>query len=141
MSEMMADRQEIVLAARETEISRALEFVEEIMVRAGFSPPKVLEVQLAVEEACMNIALHAYPDGEGSFKITSDPTENGLVVTIEDQGMRFDPTKAEEPSLEEDVDERPIGGLGIHLIKSFVEDVRYEFKDGKNMLILVIKME
>ncbi len=137
----MADRQEIVLAARETEISNALEFVEAIMARAGFCMPKILEVQLAVEEACMNIALHAYPEGEGSFKITSDQTESGLVVTIEDHGMRFDPTKAGDPSLSENVDERPIGGLGIHLIKSFVEDVKYEFKDGKNVLILVIKRE
>ena len=141
MSEMMAKRREIVLAARESEVSRALEFVEEIMAESGFSPPKVLEVQLAVEEACMNIALHAYPEGEGSFRITSDPTDRGLIVTIEDQGTRFDPTKAEGPSLVGDADERQIGGLGIHLIKSFVEDVKYEFKDGKNMLILVIKRE
>jgi serine/threonine-protein kinase RsbW len=137
----MTNKCNIALAAKEEEIPRAMEFIEEIMARASFSPGKVLEVQLAVEEALMNIMHHSYSECNGEINLTSETHGDCLVVILEDEGARFDPTKADGPKLSDNVEEMPIGGLGIHLIKSFVKAVRYEFKDGKNTLILIIRRD
>lgn len=137
----MIQKREITLAAIVDEFPRAAEFIEEILTESGFSMKKILEVQLAVEEACTNVINHGYEGGEGSIRITSEAQSDHLVMTLEDEGPQFDPTTVGEPSLTGDVDERDVGGMGVHLIRSFVEDLKYEFVDGKNTLTLIVKRE
>jgi anti-sigma regulatory factor (Ser/Thr protein kinase) len=89
----------------------------------------------------MNIITHGYKEKKGSIHISSFAQDDHIVMILEDVGVRFDPTQIDEPALNEDLEERSVGGLGIHLIKSFVEELRYEFVDGKNALTLIIKKE
>jgi len=137
----MSSRQEIVLMAREDNIPKAIKFIEDIMTSADFASTKIMKVRLAVEEVCNNIVHHAYPEQKGSFRLISSSIGGSLVVVIEDEGIHFDPTKTDGPLLVDNVEERSIGGLGIYLIKSFVEEMRYEFVDGKNTLTLIIKKD
>ncbi len=130
---------EIIVPAKEEEIPRISEFVKEVMTAEEFSMQKVLNTQLAVEEACINIIEHGYKGGAGSIRISIDPADDRLIMTIEDEGRQFDPTKAPELLFIDDIEKRTAEGLGLHLMRSFVEDVRYEFRDGKNTQMLVIR--
>jgi anti-sigma regulatory factor (Ser/Thr protein kinase) len=141
MSEKMIKEREITLATNTEELPKAIRFTEEILTEAGFGKKKILEIQLAIEEAYMNIITHGYKEKKGSIHISSFAQDDHIVMILEDVGVRFDPTQIDEPALNEDLEERSVGGLGIHLIKSFVEELRYEFVDGKNALTLIIKKE
>lgn len=132
----MDEDHEITVVAKTEEIPVISEFIEELMKTYGFDMKKIMEVQLAAEEACTNIALYAYPGREGNIHIEAKVGDS-LHLNIEDDGTPFDPTKCDSPSTEADAEERPIGGLGIYLIKTYVDDVSYEFKEGKNVLRLV----
>jgi anti-sigma regulatory factor (Ser/Thr protein kinase) len=137
----MIKEREITLATNTEELLKAIKFTEEILTEAGFGKKKILEIQLAIEEAYMNIITHGYKEKKGSIHISSFAQDDHMVMILEDVGVRFDPTQIDEPALNEDLEERSVGGLGIHLIKSFVEELRYEFVDGKNALTLIIKKE
>ena len=136
--------QDIVVPAKRDQIPIVTEFVEELMSSHGFDPKKTLEVMLAVEEACTNIALYAYDgkDGnqEGLMRIAAGIARGRcpeIELTIEDSGVPFDPTSHAKPISEAGAEERPIGGLGIHLIKSYVDELKYERIEGKNVLTII----
>lgn len=135
--------QEIVVAARKDRIPVISEFIEALMTSGGFDPHKTLEVMLAVEEACTNIALYAYSgkenDLDGLMQIIADDGSDRIELTIEDWGVPFDPTKHGMPISDACAEVRPIGGLGIHLIKTYVDEIRYKYVDGKNVLTLIKK--
>ena len=135
----MNDWHEISIEAKREKIPLAVEFVEEVMTASRFDRRRILEVQLAVEEAFTNTALHGYRDNKGIIRICSRDIDDGMEVVIEDDGLPFDPTKLAAPVLTDDVEKRPIGGLGVHLMRKFMDGLKYEFKDGKNNLILTIK--
>ncbi len=126
----------LVLESRDEEISKATLQIDKIMSWAGFRMLEILDVQLAVEEACINIIRHGYQGTIGAIGIAVDYEDDSLNVSIEDDAPQFDPTKFERPDFSADLEKRPIGGLGIHLIKSLVDRMEYEFKDGKNRLML-----
>jgi serine/threonine-protein kinase RsbW len=132
----MEEDHEITVVAKTEEIPVISEFIEKLMKTYGFDTKKIMEVQLAAEEACTNIALYAYPGRAGNIHIEAKVGDS-LQLNIEDDGMPFDPTKRDLPPIQADAEVRPIGGLGIHLIKSYVDDVSYEFKEGKNILRLI----
>jgi serine/threonine-protein kinase RsbW len=135
---------EITVPARKDQIPVISEFIEALMTSSGFDPQKTLELMLAVEEACTNIALYAYAgkenDPEGCMRIIAgiaDDARGRMVLTIEDRGTHFDPTTNSASIPDARAEERPIGGLGIHLIKSYVDEINYRYIDGKNVLTLI----
>lgn len=130
---------EITVSARDEEIPRVTAHLEKIMSGAGFDSKGILEMQLALEEACNNIVRHGYKGVEGDIQIVIDIEADQLSLAIEDSALRFDPVQFNKPELTDDIEQRPIGGLGIHLIKSLVDEMKYEFQNGKNRLILIKK--
>jgi PAS domain S-box-containing protein len=126
----------IMVASREEEVLKVTAFINEVMSSSGFNKRKIAEMELAVEEAVINIIQYGYRAVEGMILIKSDFDGDCLTLTIEDQAPRFDPTQLDTPNLAADLEERPIGGLGIHIIKSLADEIRYEFRDDKNVLIL-----
>lgn len=129
--------QEITIKATTEQVPVVSRFIEEVMASTGFDLKKILEVQLAAEEVCTNIALYAYSGGEGLIRLAARVAGGRLDLVIEDQGMPFDPTTAVATIPDTKVEDRPIGGLGILLIRSYVDEIAYEFRDGKNALKLV----
>jgi serine/threonine-protein kinase RsbW len=110
------------------------------MKESGFGQRDVLEVQLAVEEACTNIILHAYEGRAGFLCVFVRVEENRLKIMIEDDGPPFDPTAHTTlHGLTHDDIERPVGGWGIGLIRAFIDEITYERRLGKNILCLVKK--
>lgn len=129
--------QEITVAATIEQIPVISDFVESIMSVAGFDSRKVMEVLLAVEEACTNIAKYAYSGKAGTIHIVARVSGDRLELIIEDEGIPFDPTTHIVALSQADTKDRPVGGLGIHLIRCFVDRMSFQSKDGKNVLTLV----
>ncbi|MBR4774867.1 MAG: SpoIIE family protein phosphatase [Bacteroidales bacterium] len=127
----------LVLSNDIGQIPRLTAFVEEAVKMSKLPANAQGSLNLALEEAVTNVMLYAYPEGtEGSVTIDVGSTSRTLSFTITDSGKPFDPTAREEVDINAGVDERPIGGLGIHLIRQIMDDVRYERRGDKNVLIL-----
>ncbi len=104
-------------------------------------PPKVKrQIKLCVEEVYMNITHYAYNPEVGSAKIGVDvvggDAQSRVIISFADEGKPYDPLKRDDPDLELSLDERPIGGLGIYLVKTTMDNVAYEHKDGQNVLTI-----
>ncbi len=127
----------ISVYSKDEEIPRLNEELERIMSRAGFAEKQILDMQLAVEEAFINIVRHGYHGDYGAVQIAIDFLKGRLTVTMEDDAPRFDPTKFEEPDFSADLEQRPIGGLGIHLMRSLSDEIKYDFERGRNRLMLI----
>ena len=117
------------------QISRLEGFVNGIASRHGLSATDASAINLALEEAVTNVVLYAYPKGQrGRIDLDSKYVDGHLEFALSDSGVEFDPTKAPDINVDASVEERPIGGLGIHLVRTIMDSVRYERKGGKNIL-------
>jgi anti-sigma regulatory factor (Ser/Thr protein kinase) len=100
-----------------------------------------MSLNLAIEEAVVNVMSYAYPRGtHGDVIIDLSVTDQQLTIAIIDQGMPFDPTSQVEADTSLSVEDRPIGGLGIYLVRQLMDSINYERIDGKNVLTLIKKL-
>lgn len=97
-----------------------------------------LQIDIAVEEIFVNICHYAYNPEIGTAVIRVEIQEDPLsvVMTFMDHGKPFDPLAKEDPDISLSAEEREIGGLGIFMVKKSMDDVRYEYKDGSNILTI-----
>ena len=114
------------------------EFVETIAQEKSLDNSLTNNLNLALEEAVSNVMLYAYPEGsDGLVDVEAVIDENKLTFIITDSGKAFDPTAAPEADITASADERPIGGLGIHLVRTIMDDVTYQRNDGMNILTMI----
>ena len=105
--------------------------------------PKELNmpINLAIEEAVSNVMLYAYPEtNSGRVLVEAEKSAKQVTFVISDSGVAFDPTQQGEPDITQSAEERPIGGLGIFLVRQIMDEVKYERRDEKNILTLVKKL-
>ncbi len=113
------------------------DWVKEIASRLDFDRSLTSQLVLAVEETVVNIINYAYPDDQkGEVKLDARASDRNLRFVISDSGMPFDPTHAAEADTTLSVEERPIGGLGIFLVRQLMDTINYERIDGHNVLTL-----
>lgn len=93
---------------------------------------------LVVEEVFVNIVSYAYDDTNtnNTVTISINDSDDKTIITFIDSGKHFNPLIKDDPDLSLDVDERPVGGLGIYLVKKMMDNVEYEYKDNKNILTI-----
>ena len=137
MTETLLDR---TLTARAEEVSGVVTDVGELARRVGLPPDRALKVELAVEEAAVNICNHAYDDSPGPLRVRALNVSDSFIVEISDTGRPFNPLKQTPPDLSGDLMQRPIGGVGIHLIRSVAADVRYARGGNWNILTLTFHL-
>lgn len=129
--------QRIRLQARLENLETFLAFVRE---RAGlheFSDKRIKEIELAVEEALVNIFSYAYPEEEGEVELGCELNPEGaLIVQLIDTGVLFDLHSVSEPDLSLNGEERPLGGLGLFLIRTMMDEVSQQRQGGRNILTL-----
>lgn len=119
------------------EIPQLSAFIDTFAEEAGIDFSLVMSLQLALEEAVVNVMEYAYPKGTvGKVLVTASAEGDDLEFVISDTGKAFDPTAKAEVNVDLGVEDRPIGGLGIHLVRNIMDSVAYERKDGKNILTL-----
>ncbi len=96
---------------------------------------------MAVDEACTNIILHGYGNDKGKIIIKCLKDGKKILIVIEDWGRSWDPESVKKPDLSTDLEERKIGGLGIHFMKTFMDEVTFTEENGKNILTMLKSLE
>jgi sigma-B regulation protein RsbU (phosphoserine phosphatase) len=117
------------------------DFVDMVCEEVGFDPSVAIQMNLAIEEAVVNVMTYAYPGTTGNVNIEAQANDERLKFTIIDSGIPFDPTAKAEVDTTLSAEERPIGGLGIHLVRQLMDSINYERVDGKNVLTLRKKFD
>ena len=117
------------------------EFMERVATAAGLDPAMTMSLNLALEEAVTNVIMYAYPKGtEGPVDIDATLDGGDLCFVLSDSGTPFDPTAAPEADISLGVEERPIGGLGIFLVRKIMDQVTYQYTGGRNTLKMLKKI-
>ena len=129
---------ELELDALRENLPKVLSFIDEDLEAAECPMMTQTAIEIAVEEIYINIASYAYGDKTGKALIQVAMTDEPLSVEITfiDSGTKYNPLEKEDPDLNLPLMERKKGGLGIFMVKESMDDVLYEYKDGKNMLTI-----
>ena len=130
---------ELVVKSLTDNLESVLGFVDSELEDCGCSPKTMIQIDIAVEELFVNIAHYAYGSDTGPATIRVELSEDPRAVTITfiDCGMPYDPLAKPDPDTTLSVEEREIGGLGIHLVRQIMSEVLYERKEDKNVLTLI----
>jgi sigma-B regulation protein RsbU (phosphoserine phosphatase) len=123
------------------QISLLAGFMNRIRVENNLNPGLATKINLALEEAVTNVVMYAYPKGTKE-KINLEAVRDGntLRFTLTDRGRVFDPTAAPKANISASLKDRPIGGLGIHLVRTIMDSVTYRRAEGKNVLTMTINI-
>ena len=133
-------RRSLTTPATPTSLRAITEFVREGAMEANLPEGRIGELDLMIEELFMNVCTHAYPQGiSGDVTVTYSVLAPGeLSVEVADQGVYFDPLLAEPPDLASTLEDRSMGGLGIHLVKTFAKSLTYRRDQGWNRLTFAV---
>lgn len=129
---------ELVIDALTDNLPQVLAFVDE-QLEAADCPMKIqMHIDIAVEEIFVNIAHYAYnPDiGTATVRVEVMGEPPAVDITFIDNGIPYDPLAKADPDVTLSAEERQIGGLGIFMVKKTMDDVKYEYLDGHNILTL-----
>jgi len=124
------------------QVTRLAEWVEGVCEAVGLDTAATMQLNLAIEEAVVNVMKYAYQPGiVGDIHIEAQADDVNLKFVITDSGTPFDPTTRAEVDTTLSAEERPIGGLGIHLVRQIMDSINYERVDGQNVLTLIKKLQ
>ena len=142
MPQDLSNRRTLTLTNDLKDVPRLATFVEEICEALSFDDMVTMQMNLAIEEAVVNVMDYAYPEGvKGYVDIEVWADEQWLTFVITDSGKPFDPTTKGEVDITLSAEERDIGGLGIYLVRQMMDSIGYEYKDGHNVLTLKKKVK
>jgi len=126
------------IPAKLENLESMLQFIRNGAEQQGFSGKEINKIQVAAEEALVNVISYAYPDDGGDVEIRCNAKgAEGLVIEIIDWGIPFDPLSLSEPDIEAPPEEREVGGLGIHIMRNIMDEVSYKREGDRNILTLV----
>ncbi|MBR0432077.1 MAG: SpoIIE family protein phosphatase [Bacteroidaceae bacterium] len=134
-------QREITLPNDVQTVPQLAAFVDGVCEELGFDMSTTMQMNLALEEAVVNVMNYAYPAGtRGDIHIEAQANDVRLKFTITDSGTPFDPTAKEDIDTTLSAEDRPIGGLGIFLVREMMDSINYERVDGQNVLTLRKKL-
>ncbi len=128
----------LTVKANMDSLAELMSFVRHISLSYHANPEQLMAVELAVEEVVVNIIHYAYPDGKnGEIQLTYEWLEDKYcLINISDDGELYNPLCHEEPDINANIEERPIGGLGIFLTQQMMDKVCYKIIKGRNNLTI-----
>lgn len=136
---MAVSRRRLVRRNDLAELSRLSGWLETAARELHLPRDTAFAAELCLAEAVTNVISYGYPDGgthEVVLSLTREPDR--LVLAVEDDGIAFNPLGVAAPVPVSRIEEVAIGGLGIHLIRRFMDDVRYEREDNRNRLAMAV---
>lgn len=127
---------ELTIDATIENIEKVTAFVNETLESYNCPSKAMVQIDIAIDELFGNIANYAYnPDvGPATVRIEIIDNPMAVVITFADNGVPYDPLAKADPDITQSAEERAIGGLGIYLVKKSMDEISYEYKDGKNIL-------
>jgi anti-sigma regulatory factor (Ser/Thr protein kinase) len=134
----MTSSTSLTLVNQLSEVSKLAGFVEAFGAAEGLAPEAIFNLNLALDEVVTNVIRYAHDDdGREHPIVVRLSLERGvLTAEVEDDGRAFNPLEKPAPDLSANIDERPIGGLGIFLVRSVMSSVEYRREDGRNVLTM-----
>ena len=133
----MTDRLVLQLETRLSEVARIAPSLRAFADRHALPTKAVLAVNLALEEILVNTVSYGYADPrDHCIDIEIAITDGELIVRVEDDARPYDPTVPPAPDLSKALEERPVGGLGIHLMRALFDGVEYRRHESRNVLVL-----
>lgn len=138
----MADKIQITLRNDHGELTRLAEELERFLEGHGIGPDVTFKVNLALDELVTNVINYGYDDG-GEHAIGLALTVDGQILrlVLEDDGKPFNPLDAPPPDLDAQVEDRRVGGLGIHFVRQVMDSVTYRRDAGRNMLTMERRLD
>ena len=133
---------ELIVEAKRENLPQVQSFIDEQLEAVDCPMTTQIAIDVAAEELFVNIASYAYEHGEGVavVQVTVHEEPLSVEITFIDNGRQYDPLAKEDPDITLSVKERKKGGLGIFMVKNSMDDVTYEYKDGKNILTITKKL-
>lgn len=132
--------EKIILDAAVENIETATRFVEGELQK--YNSLNIGQIAVAIDELFGNIAKYAYKDGAGKVEVQVEVTGETPVaaVTFIDSGIPYNPLKKADPDITLSAKERSIGGLGIYIVKKTMDEILYDYRDGKNVVTIRKKL-
>lgn len=129
------------IAAELKNLSLIRRFVQETAGALGADRDVIGDMILATDEAVTNVIVHGYQDRPGMVEIELRRNGDAIVVYVRDQSVPFDPTSVTAPDVTQPLEERPLGGMGIHLIRQLMDGVTHHLTpQGGNELTMTKKV-
>lgn len=137
----MAVLTRLCLSAKLENLGRFTGSLSDCARAQGFGQEKIGKIELAAEEALVNVIRYAYPEQPGDVEMICRLEGEGLAIEIIDSGIPFDATAAPVGEVADGDHEREPGGLGILLMKKVMDEVRYRREENRNILTLIIRKD
>ena len=133
---------ELTIPATVENIEKVTDFVNEKLEQINCPMKAQMQIDIAIDELFGNIAHYAYNPETGPATVRVEVTEEpiSVIITFIDHGVPYDPLKQEDPDISLSAEERSIGGLGVFMVKKTMDEISYEYRDGKNILRIRKKM-
>ncbi len=133
---------ELTIEAIVENIGTVTDFVNEQLDVLDCPMKAQMQIYIAIDELFGNIAHYAYHPEVGNATVRVEVTEEPLavIITFIDGGVPYDPLKAADPDITLSAEERQMGGLGIYMVKKSMDEISYEYRDGKNILSIKKKL-
>ncbi len=130
---------EITLKANLDNLDDVIGFIDGFLEKNGCPVKTQMQIDVAAEEIFVNIAHYAYSGGEGdaTIRIKKEDNPQSVQISFIDSGIPFNPLEKEDPDVGLSADEREIGGLGIFMVKKSMNELKYRYEDGKNILTII----
>lgn len=128
----------LYVPAERGQLSNIRKFIEEQAAASSAAPDEIDDLLQAGDEAATNIIVHGYSDGPGEIEIVARHKPGIFMLIFRDEAPSFDPTRVPNPNINLPLEIRPLGGLGVYLIRQCVDEFVHNIRDdGGNELILV----
>lgn len=117
--------------------------MNEMLEEADCSPQVQMQLEIVLDELMSNVARYAYPSKDGDITVSIDVVENPkrVVIILADSGIPYNPLEREDPDITLSAEERKIGGLGIYIVKKYMDEITYTYQDNQNILTLVKRLD
>lgn len=134
----MTERLHLRLNPERESLQRLASAVEKFGFEQGWPPSLLFQTQLALEELVINVIDHGFRKSGQSLEVQILSSPESIQIDLTDDAWPFNPiADAGEPDLDAELEDRPVGGLGVHLVQTMMDELRYAREDGKNHLTLI----
>ena len=115
-------------------------WLHEILTEWNIDNELINKIDMCSEEIFANIAFYAYPEKNGDMEVSISKNSDKIKLVFKDEGIPYNPLEKQDPDITLPPEERPVGGLGIYMVKQMADSVSYEYMNGQNILTIIISV-